>query len=609
MYRNTLYTLIYFNFIKNIIKFVVEKITAKTIFIKTNNQIDMKKIKNSALIILAAAVLSSCGGLNKMVKEADQVAYKVTPEVLEMHGGEVDVAVEVSYPAKYFNKKAILTLTPVVKYAGGETELKKIVVQGEDVTENNKVINFTTGGKESVSDAFEYADEMMLSELVVKISADLKGKTADFEDVKLADGIIATPNLVEVDPKVLTFSDNFKRIVPDAYETDIKYVINRADVRKSEIQKEGVVGLTDFLKEATANDRIELKNLEISAYASPDGKLELNDKLSKKRETSADKYLKSTLKKAKVDVAEELLSLLATPEDWDGFKKLMEASDIQDKEMILRVLSMHSDPDVREQEIKNISAAFEEIKVKILPELRRSKFTVNVDKIGWSDDELKELWTSNPDKLNLEELLYTATLVEDLDTKAAVYKKATMLSPKCLRAHNNLGATLFEMGKIDAAEASLMAAKEIKDNDIVNNNLGAVALVKNDVEKASELFTSALGAGADVNYNLGIVNIIEGDYGKALNYLGSEPSYNKALALYLDKNDEMGFRTAVNLTDETAKQYYLVAVIASSQKKDDVALENLKVAVSKDASLKERAKKDLEFAGLFENADFKAIVQ
>jgi hypothetical protein len=568
----------------------------------------MKKIRNSALIILAAAVLSSCGGLNKMVKEADQVAYKVTPEVLEMHGGEVDVAVEVTYPAKYFNKKAILTLTPVVKYAGGETELDPIVVQGEDVTENNKVISYDTGGKEKVSDSFEYADEMMRSELVVRISGEAKGKTVQFDDVKLADGIIATPNLVQVDPKLIAFSDNFKRIVPDEYVTDIKYVINRADVRRSETSKEDVQGLTEYLKNADENERIELKNVKISAYASPDGEYDFNDKLSEKRQASANKYLKSEIKGAKISVADELFSLLATPEDWEGFKELMQASDIQDKEMILRVLSMHSDPEVREQEIRNITAAFEEIKEKILPDLRRSKFTVAVEKIGWSDEELKEHWNNNPEKLNLEELLYTATLYEDMETKAAIYKKTIAMHPKCLRAHNNYGWTQFELGNIDAAEASFLAAKEMKDHDILNNNLGAVALVKNDIEKANELFTSALGAGDQVNYNLGIINIIEGDYGKALNYLGNEPSFNKALAQYLNGDDQNGYRSAVNLTDETAQQYYLVAVIAASQDKDDVALENLKVAVAKDASLKERAKKDLEFADLFENAEFKSIV-
>ncbi|MDF1570952.1 MAG: hypothetical protein P1P82_04985 [Bacteroidales bacterium] len=568
----------------------------------------MKKIKNSALIILAAAVLSSCGGLNKMVKEADQVAYKVTPEVLEMHGGEVDVAVEVTYPAKYFNKKAILTLTPVVKYAGGETELDPIVVQGEDVTENNKVISYDTGGKEKVSDSFDYADEMMRSELVVRISGEAKGKTVQFDDVKLADGIIATPNLVDVNPKLIAFSDKFQRIVPEEYMSDIHYVINRADVRRSETSKEDVAGMTEFLKKANENDRIELKNLKISAYASPDGPYDFNDKLSEKRKMSADKYLESEIRKADISVADELFSMLTTPEDWEGFKELMQASDIQDKEMILRVLSMHSDPQVREQEIKNITAAFEEIKEKILPELRRSKFIVAVEKSGWSDEELKEHWNNNPEKLNLEELLYTATLYEDMETKADIYKKTIAMHPKCLRAHNNYGWTQFELGNINAAETSFLAAKEMKDHDIVNNNLGAVALVKNDVEKANELFTSALGAGDQVSYNLGIINIIEGEYGKALNYFGNEPSYNKALAQYLNGDDQNGYRSAVNLTEETAQQYYLVAVIAASQDKDDVALENLKVAVAKDASLKERAKKDLEFADLFENAEFKSIV-
>lgn len=569
----------------------------------------MKKVRNSALIILAAAVLSSCGGINKMVSDADLVAYKVTPEVLEMHGGEVDVKVDVTYPAKYFNKKAILTLTPVVKYESGETELDKIVVQGEDVTENNKVINYTTGGKESASGTFDFEPEMMLSELVLEITGEAKGKTVQFEDIKLADGIVATPTLVELNPNVLTFSDKYQRVVPDEYVTDIKYVINRADVRRSEIRKDEVVALTDFLKSADENERIELKKLEISAYASPDGELDFNDKLSQKRQKSADKYLQSTLRSADMDVADELFSLLATPEDWEGFKELMQASDIQDKEMILRVLSMHSDPEVREQEIRNITAAFEEIKEKILPDLRRSKFTVSVDKIGWSDEELKAHWTEGTAELNLEELLYTATLVDDMAEKAKIYRKALEVEPKCMRAHNNLGWALFNQGDFDGAEAAFLKAKEMKDNDIVNNNLGAVALVKNDVEKAGELFTSALGAGPDVNYNLGIVNIIEGDYSKALNYFGSADSFNKALALYLNNSDEMGYRTAVNLTDESAAQYYLVAVIAAFQKKDDVALENLKVAVSKDASLKERAKKDIEFAALFNNPEFKSIVE
>ncbi len=569
----------------------------------------MKNFKNFALLILVAAVLSSCGGLNKMVKNADQVAYTVTPEVLEMHGGTVDVAVNVQYPAKYFNKKAVLTLTPVVKYDGGETELKPIIVQGESVTENYTVIPNATGGSGSTSDSFDYTEEMMMSELFVKISADMKGKTAVFDDVKLADGIIATPNLVAIAPKTLTFEDHFKRIIPEDYVTDIKYTINKSNVRKAETKKDDVVGMTDFLKAANANERIELKNIEISAYASPDGELELNEKLSKKRQVTAEKYLSGTLKKAKVDATEELLSLMSTPEDWDGFKELLEASDIEDKEMILRVLSMHSDPEVREQEIKNISAAFEVIAEEILPALRRSKFTVSVDHIGWSDEELKELWRSGSDTLNLEELLYTATLFEDMYVKQDIYLAATKVAPKCLRAHNNLGWSYFAKEQYDAAETAFLAAKELKDLDIINNNLGAVALVNGDVAKAEELFTASLGAGSDVNFNLGIVNVINGNYDEAISYFGSTPSYNAGLATYLAGKDDSAMKTIAGLDCEHAKKYYLIAVIAASQDKSEVVIENLKLAVEKDATLKERAKKDLEFAKLFNDASFKAIVE
>ena len=571
----------------------------------------MKNLKTIAIFILAAAVLSSCGGLNKMVKEADQVSYQVTPEVLEMHGGTVDVTVDVNYPAKYFNKKAVVTLTPIIKFEEGQGELEPLVVQGQDVTENNKVISYDNGGSASVSRNFAYEDQMMRSELYVNASATLKSKSAELGEFKIADGIIVTPLLVHKDPKVLTFSDNYQQIVPKTYEADIKYVINRADVRRSEMDKDEIVKLNDVLKTTDENERLELKGLEISAYASPDGELDLNTRLAGQRQNTAQRYLDGQLKKAEVEVAEELLSLLSTPEDWDGFKELMEASDIQDKEMILRVLSMHSDPVVREQEIRNLSAAFEEIAEKILPELRRSKFTVNMEHIGWSDAELKELWSSNRDTLVLEELLYTATLVEDLDTKAAVYKRATEVSPQCVRAHNNLGAVLYEQDKLGQAEASFQAAKNIRDHDIVNNNLGAIALKKGEVASAKEAFTASLGAGEKVSYNLGIINIIEGNYDAAVNYFGSIPSFNAALAMYLKGDDTGAWRTASGL-EASPYVHYLMAVIAASQDNTQAALDNLGKAVetcSDPQMMKDRAKKDVEFAKLWNEAGFQSIVE
>ncbi len=572
----------------------------------------MKNLKNLAIFILAAAVLSSCGGLNKMVKDSGMVGYQVTPSVLEMHGGEVDVKVDVNYPAKYFNKKAVVTLTPILRYEGGEKALEPLVLQGEDVTDNNKPISYDGGGNASVSNTFSYDDPMMMSELYFTVSAAIKDKTADLGDVKLADGIIVTPLLVRNNPKTILFGNQFKQIVPEAYEADIKYVINRADVRRSEMSKEEIAKLNETLKNADENERLDLKGIEISAYASPDGELDLNTKLAEKRKTTADKYLAGQLKKGKIELDESLLSTLSTPEDWDGFKKAMEASSIQDKEMILRVLSMHSDPVVREQEIKNLSAAYEVIAEEILPILRRSKFTVNMDKIGWSDEELAELWKSNPDTLILEELLYTATLAKDNETKLAIYTKTAEVHPGCLRAHNNKGKVQYAMGDLEAAAASFAAAKQIKDHDIINNNIGAVALKNGETGAAKEAFTASMGAGSDVNYNLGIVGVKEGDYKTAANYFGSEPSYNAALTAYLNGDNDGAWRMLANLEMRGGMGYYLRAVIAAKQDKPDVCYENLQLAVENCGSaqyVKDLAVKDLEFAKLFEEPAFKAIVE
>jgi tetratricopeptide (TPR) repeat protein len=378
------------------------------------------------------------------------------------------------------------------------------------------------------------------------------------------------------------------------------------------MDKEEITDLNETLQATNDNERLDLKGIEISAYASPDGELDFNAKLADKRETSANQYLSGQLKKSDIEVAEELMSMMSTPEDWEGFKNLMEASNIQDKDMILRVLSMHSDPVVREQEIRNLSAAFEVIKVEILPQLRRSKFTVNMDKIGWSDAELKDLFSSNPDTLVLEELLYTATLFDDNETKLAVYTKATQTDPGCLRAHNNRGAVLYDMGQLDEAEAAFKAAKAIRDHDIINNNLGAIALKNGDVAAAKEAFTASMGAGPDVNYNLGIVAIMEGEYEAALNYFGNEASQNAALAMYLSGDSEGAWRTNANLERVGGMGYYLQAVIAAGQDKPEAALENLKLAVENCMDpqyIKDRAVKDLEFAKLFETPEFKAIVE
>ncbi len=568
----------------------------------------MRKINYLALFIIVAIALSSCAGLNKMKDKASDVSYNVTPEVLESHGDKVAVKIDVRYPAKYFNKKATLTAVPVLKYEGGETAFPSKVLQGESVQANNQVVNFSTGGSVSHSGTVDFTDEMMKSKLVVRATAELKGKTLQFDDYPIADGVIATPKLVMVDPKPVMVADKFKRIVPDSYTASILYIINRYDIRKSELTKDEIKMLSDYIAQAQENERIDLKGAAISAYASPDGPIDLNKKLSVNRKGSAETFFTKELKAKNVDNPEGIIETKNTPEDWEGFRNLMEESTIQDKELILRVLSMYSDPVVREKEIKNISQAYEVIANEILPQLRRSKFTVNVELIGLSDDELKAAWKGDPSSLKLEEILYTATLYDDLSEKLAIYKKAGELYPDCFRAFNNEGYVYVLMDDAANAQKAFEKAKALIDNDIVNNNLGACALMLGDVAKAEQLFTSSTGAGAVVNYNLAIIKIMQGEYDAAASYLGNSDEYNTALVKLLKKDLDGALATINRVEKDFAKKFYLKAVVAAKQNKDDLVFESLRLAFAKDAKLKDHAKVDMEFAKYFENTVFTGLV-
>jgi len=544
-----------------------------------------------------------------MADNVSLVKYKVTPSPLETHGGKVAVAIDVSYPEKYFHKKAIVTATPFLKYAAGETDLKSETLQGEAVEDNYKVISYTSGGSLSFSDELEYKPDMMRSELFVKGVATVKKKSVDLPPVKIADGIVTTPLLVMVDPKPIFFGHSFQRVTPQSYNADIHYVINKYDVRPSELKQDDVVGMKDFIVKANQDERTTLKGIKVSAYASPDGPVDLNTKLSGNREGSATKYVKKELKTSKIDVPQELFSLMSTPEDWEGFRNLMVESNIRDKDVVLRVLSMYSDPVVREREIKNISAAFEEIKEEILPKLRRSKMTVDVEKVGWSDAELISLVNGDINKLELEELLYAGTLVSDNPTKLKVYQKAAEKFPGCIRAHNNAGCVLIAMNRVADAKAAFQKALELKDHNIVKNNLGVVALLEKDMAKAEQLFTSATGAGPEVNYNLGIIKIMQGDYESAQNYYGNTISFNSALVKLLLGNTAPAIETLKKVEDPGAKVYYLMAVAGARDGDVELMYNSLRAAVARDASLKAHALKDVEFFKYFEEALFKEIMQ
>ena len=583
----------------------------------------MRKINFKPLVFvtITALLLSSCAGLKKKKKNADQIQFKVTPELLEAHAGDVDLAINSRFPAKYFDKKATIVATPVLKYEGGEKAFTPVTVQGENVEANNKVIGYTNGGSVSYKNSVGYEKPMSKSELYINITATKGSKTLDFEPIKIADGVIATSEMIVNFPKPIIGVtreanttgkydpniDAFQRVVPDEMMADIHYLINRSNVRKGETDKSDVVALEDYTKKANEDEKVDLKRVEVAAYASPDGAIDLNINLAEKRKETSSKFLAEKLKAAGVDVK---LKTKYTPEDWDGFKKLLEESNIQDKELILRVLSMYNDPEVREREIRNLSETFTEVADEILPQLRRAKMTTSVEITGKSDEELKAAAKSNPSSLNPAELLYAATLFEDSKDQLSIYNEFMKIYPKDWRGPNNAGYVLVNQMNYTDAKPLFEKADKLKNSEpIVKNNLGAVALNANEVDDAEILFGSASGAGDEVNYNLGIVSIKKAEYDKAVRYFSKYKDVNTAVAKIMagDNNGALRDLEAFNHPGCYMKEY-LKAVIGARTAKENLLFDSLKAACEIKSEMKAKAKTDMEFAKYFENAKFKAIV-
>ncbi|MGD0581989.1 MAG: tetratricopeptide repeat protein [Bacteroidales bacterium] len=571
----------------------------------------MKKISSYFILLLAAAVMVSCSGLNKMKKNANLVKYEVTPKVLETHAGLVEVTIKGSYPQKYFDKKTVLEITPVLTYEGGETAFDKVSKQGESIKENNQSISNASGGTFTYNGKIPYKDAMKMSQLVVRVKA-TRGKTVlAFDPVKIADGVIATSTLVMVDARPIMMADKYVRITPESQMADIKYQINMADIRSTELTKDDVKLLKDYIKSVSADSTRKFKTAEISSYASPDGPYTLNEKLSGKRGETADKFIKKEFDKVPAAKTTGFFNSKTTAEDWDGFKAELEKSNVQDKDLILRVLSMYSDPEVRNKEIKNMSAAFEVLKKDILPQLRRSKFMLSVDKVGRSDEQILAQIKADPKVLSLEELLYAATLTKDFNEKLNYYQIASAQNPTCIRAANNIGYCYLELGKADEAIAALEKAKAIANSDIVKNNFGFAYLLKGDAAKAEEYFTSMTTATPESKYGLGILAIKKGQYDQAVNYFGSEPSYNLALALLL-KGDVNKAKVTLESLKELCKcgmPSYLKAVVGARMDDRTYAFNNLREAIGLKADWKAYAKTDLEFAKYFNDDTFKGIIQ
>jgi Flp pilus assembly protein TadD len=573
----------------------------------------MKRTRIKLFAYLAlATIVAGCSSLEKMKKGATGVTYTVTPEVLESHGGKVDVGIKVQIPAGYFDKKAVVVATPVIVSATGETALPSYTVQGEKAAGNAQVVTRTSGGQVNYVNSVPYNENMRVSDLVVRIKATKGSKSVDFEPYKIAEGVISTSGMVAAQGIQGTVGkDQFQRVTEISKSAEILFLIQQAAVRNTELTKEEVKVLNAFIDSAQAAENQDFKGVEVSAYASPDGAIDLNTRLAAQRETAAKGFLANVLKKSKVDAsAADFYNLKNTPEDWEGFKAEMEKSSIQDKDLILRVLSMYNDPEVREREIKNMANTYKVIADEILPKLRRSKVNVNVVETGKSDEELSALASSDASKLTIEEILYSATLTKDVDQQVAIYKAAAAQYPNDWRTHNNAGFALYQKGDLEGAKVAFEKANSVKANQPeVMNNLGVIALRNGDMVKAEEYFGAAAGAGSELDNNLGVVAIYKGNYDEAVRYFGNSTSCNAALAKILAKNYDAALSTLNANTMEVGLKYYLKAIVGVRTNDTDLMFANLRKAVELDSNYKKVASTDMEFSKYFGDATFRAIVQ
>lgn len=554
------------------------------------------KTNYTLTIIALSAILAGCGGLKKMEKHIEELGAKAEPEPLIVKGDKVALNVSGKYPEKYFHKKVVVEATPVLVYPGGETAFKMKGYQGESAAGNYEVIPYKAGKSFSYSDEIAFAQGMgNKGELQLRIKGSKGSKSQEFDPLPIGTGVIITPYLVKNDDKTVMAKDKFVRILPFTQNAIINYEYNASNVRPAELKDQDIADLAKFIQENAANQRIAIKTSEVQAYASPEGEMTLNADLAKERAASANKVVKDIVAKNKMTVAEGFYSDVPKGEDWDGFKKLMDASNIEDRNLIVRVLEMYPDPAKREAEMKNMAKTYQEVEKTILPQLRRSNISLKYDKVGYSDDELRDLIKSNPDVLTVEEILFAASLLSDLNDKVQAYKNAERLFPSDFRGINNAGHVYMQQNKLNDAETQFNKAWSVKNDPIVANNLGAVTRIKGDREKALNYLNQASGVGPEVNYNKGIISIQNGDYGTAISNFGSEKTFNVALAQVLN-GDNSGAKATMDASgDESGIAYYLRAIIAARSNNGSEVTSNLKKAVEKDGTLKSKAQDDLEF--------------
>lgn len=547
--------------------------------------------------LMAVAMLTSCSG---KLGQLSSDYFKVNPNPLVADGGQVDATINGVFPEKYMQKKAVVTVTPELRYMkdGVQQTLKgrPATFQGEKVLGNDQTISYQLGGHYTMKTSFPYEAAMQKSELFLTFDAKLGKKQVDVPAIKVADGVIATSELYHrtlSSAQPCVAPDAFQRVVEQKQEANIKFLIQQAELRKSELQNNTVQEFVNLLKRISSDrENLMLSGVEVSAYASPDGGFALNEKLANKRQTNTEEYVKKQMKQANMEGDVEANY---TAQDWEGFQQLVQASDIQDKEVILRVLSMYKDPQEREQQIKNMSHGFRELADGILPELRRARLTINYETLGRDDETIFNQYKSDASKLSVEELIYAASIAETPAEQENILKTTVRLYPKDARAYNNLAALAYSKGNYDEAQRYLTqaagtgaACAETKANQ------GLLALQNGDV-KAAENYIGQAGNANGLAETLGNLHLAQGNYALAEQDFNGVNSNSAALAQILNKNYAKAAQTLKNVKNADGMTDYLQAIVNARQGNADAAQSFLRSAIQKDASLKAYADNDLEF--------------
>ena len=550
--------------------------------------------KTNILMLAAGSVLllTSCSKLGKLSSDN----FTVTPTPLEAVGGQVPATINGTFPTKYLKKKAVVTVTPVLKYEGGEAVGQSATFQGEKVEGNATTISYKVGGTYTMKSNFAFVEPMLNSELYARFDAKLGKKTVSIPEVKIGYGVVATSELLNrcsITPA--TAPDAYQRIIAQKQEANIKFLINQANLRASELNSVSIKDLGKILREINDNEETRaLSSIEVSAYASPDGKYSFNEKLAEKRQNVSSNYLKNELKKIKMNAD---VDTKFTAEDWEGFQELVSKSNLQDKAVILRVLSMYQDPEEREQQISNMSEVYTDIKESILPELRRARLIVNYEIIGRSDEQILDQYKQDPSKLSVEELVYGANkLVKDEATRQQWNETIAKLYPSDYRSLNNMAQQAIANGNVDAAQNYLKEAQKVSKNAAeVNTNMALLALKGGDVAAAETYL--AKGSGADTFKEvMGNLNIAKGNYTQAASDLAGAKTNSAALAQILAKDYTNAKNTLANVKNADATTSYLQAILAARTGDANGVATNLKNAIQKDPTLASRAAKDLEFS-------------